>query len=86
MAVIDLQEMAVPLSGENPAGENLEYDPLYIELEVLANGEPGSEMGDETIEGREPDYRKLGKNCLELWKRTRDLRVAAYLLVSQTLT
>jgi type VI secretion system protein ImpA len=81
--VIDLEKMILPLEGD-PAGENLEYDPLYIEMESLAVGVPDSQMGDSTLEGRGPDWKKLSKNCIELWGRTRDLRVATYLVVAQT--
>lgn len=55
------------------AGENTEYDPLYVDLETFSSAED-----------KDPDYRKLEKNCLELWKKTRDLRVAAYLCVAET--
>lgn len=60
-------------SGNGPAGENAEYDPLYMELEAFSSAED-----------KDPDYRKLEKNCLELWGKTRDLRVAAYLCVAAT--
>jgi len=82
--MLDLKEMAVPLVGENPAGEDLEYDPLYMQLESLAQDVPDSQMGDSVLEGRSADWKGLRKNCLELWKRTRDLRVAAYLVVAET--
>jgi type VI secretion system protein ImpA len=82
--VIDLDKMTLPLEGDNPAGENLEYDPLYTEMDSLAAGAPDSQMGDSTLEGRGPDWKQLSKNCLELWGRTRDLRVASYLTVAQT--
>jgi predicted component of type VI protein secretion system len=81
--MIDAEELAVSLGG-NPAGENLEYDPLYVEMETLAVAIPATEMGESVIEGRGPDWKKLGKNCLELWKKTRDLRVASYLTVAET--
>ncbi|MDR3170093.1 MAG: type VI secretion system protein TssA [Treponema sp.] len=82
--MIDINEMAVPLSGDSPVGINAEYDPLYTEMESLAVGVPDSQMGDSTIEGRDPDWKKLNKHCLELWKKTRDLRVASYLVIAQT--
>jgi type VI secretion system protein ImpA len=82
--MIDIESMTVPLSGENPAGSNLEYDPMYVELDSLAVGTPDSTMGDSTVEGQAPDWKLLNKNCLELWKKTRDLRVASYLTVAQT--
>jgi type VI secretion system protein ImpA len=82
--VLELDKMVLPLEGADPAGENLEYDPLYTEMDTLAVGVPASQMGDSTLEGRGPDWKKLSKNCLELWGRTRDLRVASYLVVAQT--
>ncbi|MDR3302199.1 MAG: type VI secretion system protein TssA [Spirochaetaceae bacterium] len=81
---MQIEEMAAPLAGENPAGENLEYDTAYMELEALASGAPGTQIGEASTAAQEPDWRKLNENCLELWKKTRDLRVASYLLVSET--
>ncbi|MDR2096676.1 MAG: type VI secretion system protein TssA [Treponema sp.] len=82
--MIDIEGMSLPLEGEDPAGSNLEYDPLYVELDSLATGTPDSTMGDSIVEGQDPDWKLLNKNCLELWKKTRDLRVASYLAVAQT--
>jgi type VI secretion system protein ImpA len=82
--MISLEEMAVPLEGENPAGENLEYDPLYLEMDSLSVAVPDSQMGESKIEGRGPDWKKLRENCLTLWGRTRDLRVASYLALAET--
>jgi type VI secretion system protein ImpA len=82
--MISLEELAVPLEGENPAGENLEYDPLYIELDSLAVAVPDSEIGDSKIEGHGADWKQLRENCLTLWGRTRDLRVASYLVIAET--
>ena len=82
--MILLEEMAIPLEGENPAGENLEYDSLYMEMDSLAVALPDSQMGESKIEGRGPDWKKLRENCLSLWGRTRDLRVASYLAVTET--
>jgi type VI secretion system ImpA family protein len=84
--VIDAKELTVPLEGESPAGQNLEYDPLYLELDSLAVEVPDSFMGESKINGRGPDWKKLSKNCLELWAKTRDLRVAAYLVIAEAIT
>lgn len=78
----DLEKMKQAFSSEAPAGENLEYHPLYLELEELVSGVPASQMGDSVVEGKDPDYRKLQKNILSLWETTRDLRLAVYLAVS----
>jgi type VI secretion system protein ImpA len=43
-------------------------------------------MDDSKIEGHGPDWKTLGKNCLELWTKTRDIRVAVYLAIAQAAT
>ena len=74
--MIAAADLKVKMDGSYFAGENPEYDQLYLDLESLA-------IADEDA-GKEPDYRQLEKNCLALWKKTRDLRVAAYLCVAET--
>lgn len=81
MAYINLEDMMQPLA-DNKSGDNMEYNPLYLEMENLATGVPESVMGDAVVEGREPDWCKLCSNCQDLWKTTRDLRVAVYLTLS----
>lgn len=78
----DLNEMMADLPSEDPCGEDCGYDPLYLQLESLAAGEPERTMGDSVVEGKDPDWRAVRKNCQALWKKTRDLRVAAYFAVS----
>ncbi|MDR2501082.1 MAG: type VI secretion system protein TssA [Treponema sp.] len=82
--MLDYAALALPLEGGDPAGENLEYDALYLAMDSLATAVPDSLMGDAKIEGREADWKKLREHCLNLWGRTRDLRVAAYLVVAET--
>ncbi|MDR2394367.1 MAG: type VI secretion system protein TssA [Treponema sp.] len=84
--MINAEELSVVFEGEHPAGQNVEYDPLYLELEALAVEVPDSFMGESKSQGREPDWKKLRKNCLELWKKTRDLRVAVYLVIAEAIT
>ena len=73
----ELSSMLSPLEG-SVCGENCEYDDLYLSLDSLALGSPSNEMGDSIVEGKDPDYRTLYKNCLTLWGKTRDLRVASF--------
>jgi type VI secretion system ImpA family protein len=84
--MIDVEALTVVLEGEDPAGQNLEYDPRYLELDSLAAEVSDSLMGDSRIEGRGPDWKKLGESCRELWTQTRDLRVAVYLVIAEALT
>jgi type VI secretion system ImpA family protein len=77
--MINVVELAKPLAGEKPAGENMEYDQGYLELEPLAAGRNAEE-------GEGPDWKLLAKNCKTLWEKTRDLRVAVYLTIAETAT
>lgn len=75
----ELEKLKTRIADDNPSGENCEYDGLYLDLDSLALGVPQSEMGDSIVEGKDPDYHALYNNCLSLWNKTRDLRVASYL-------
>ena len=78
MPLPELSSLATEIASDNVSGENCEYDPLYVDLDSLAVEVPETEFGDSVNEGREPDFVKLTANCMSLWERTRDLRVAAY--------
>ncbi|MDR3115951.1 MAG: type VI secretion system ImpA family N-terminal domain-containing protein [Treponema sp.] len=84
--MIKAEELTLVLEGEHPAGQNLEYDPLYLEMDALAVEVPDSFIGESKAQGRDADWKKLSKNCLELWKKTRDLRVATYLVIAEAIT
>ncbi|MDR2630388.1 MAG: type VI secretion system protein TssA [Spirochaetaceae bacterium] len=75
--MIEIKNLANPLEGEKPAGENLEYEQSYLELETLATGTG-------TAEDEGPDWKHLAQNCIALWEKTRDLRVAVYLTIAET--
>lgn len=78
----ELTALTGDVPGGDPCGIDCGYDPLYLQLETLAIGEPERAMGDSVIEGKDPDWRAVRRNALELWAKTRDLRVAAYLAIS----
>ena len=82
MSEDEFKLMLVDVPGDDPCGADCGYDPLYLQLETLAAGEPERKMGDSVIEGKDPDWRAVRKNCQALWGKTRDLRVAAYLALS----
>ncbi len=71
---------------DNKSGVNCEYENLYIELDTLAVEVPEAEFGDSLREAKDPDFNKLGTNCLALWEKTRDLRVATYYTIAAACT
>ncbi len=85
---MELLDSAVLLTelADNKSGVNCEYENEYIELDTLAVEVPESEYGDSLKEARGPDFNKLGANCLSLWEKTRDLRVATFYTIAATCT
>ena len=76
---LDVDALTQELSAEQPCGENLEYDPGFIELNTLAEGKPERQMGETVIAAEEPEWKDVRKAALALFERTRDLRVAVQL-------
>lgn len=66
-------------SDDSPSGENLEYDPIFIEMELAA--QPGEErqIGDEITEAQDPDYGEVRKTALAVLEQSHDLRAAVFL-------
>ena len=81
--MLDLEKLLSVVPGDDPAGKQEEYSPLYLQLDELARGKPASAMGDSIIEGTDPDWYGLRSACLKLWETTRDLRVAMYLNIAE---
>ncbi|MBI5615177.1 MAG: type VI secretion system protein TssA [Gammaproteobacteria bacterium] len=77
---LDVESLLAPLSDETPSGENLEYDPEYIELEMAAERKPDQQFGDTIVPGEEPDWNDVANRAVSLLGRTRDLRVAIHLV------
>lgn len=76
---MDPQALLQPRSEDEPSGENLEYDPVFVEMELAAQSDEGSEMGDAVTEGHDPDYKEVEAKALEVLEQSHDLRAAVYL-------
>ncbi|MCK5272239.1 MAG: type VI secretion system protein TssA [Sedimentisphaerales bacterium] len=84
MSVIDIDSLLVEFSAESPCGEDLTYDPAYLELETMVRGTAAGggmiETGDDVAE--EPNWTLVQDRCIELLGRTKDLRVIIYLTLA----
>ncbi len=80
MASFDLDQLLIEIGPDAPCGDNLEYDPAFIELEQSAKFKPEQQFGNTTIPGEEPDWVSVRKQALALLARTKDLRVYGHLL------
>lgn len=76
----DIQSLLGPLSPESPAGTDIEYDPDFAELVKASQGTQEQEFGDTRIEGEPADWSKVYRLAVRLLGKSRDLRVAAYLV------
>ena len=79
MSVIDVESLLREVSASSPCGDDLEYDPAYLEMTRAAAGKPAQEMGGKVIPGEEPDWGAVRDQCVALLARSKDLRVAVTL-------
>ena len=71
------------LSDDAPAGENLEFDPEFGELDRAAQDKPETQYGDTITPGEPPDWKEMQKHAVSLLTRTRDLRVLTHLAIAR---
>lgn len=76
---MDLSAFLNSHGDDEPSGENLEYDPAFISLELAA--QPGEErqIGDSVIAAEEPDHEEVITHATEVLQRSHDLRAAVFL-------
>jgi type VI secretion system protein ImpA len=80
MAFIDVDAVLVPVGGSEPSGPDLEYDPDFRAMESAALGKPQQQMGSTIVAGEDPDWKTVQRQSTALLAKSRDLRVAIYLL------
>ena len=80
MSLIALEQLLTPLSPTR-AGENIEYDPEFLELEQLASPKAERAVGDSIKAAEEPDWNEVIVRAKAMFSRSKDLRVAVHLTV-----
>jgi type VI secretion system protein ImpA len=79
---ISVEALCKPISEELPSGENLEYDPEYLEMENLFQEKGESSIEVEGQEDSGPDWKGVQRLANSLAKRTRDLHVQVYATIA----
>jgi type VI secretion system protein ImpA len=79
MERMDLASHPVPFGDDAPSGANLEYDPLFVALELAAQPKEERQVGDQVIEAEEPDWKDVARKAQAVLERSHDLRAAALL-------
>jgi type VI secretion system protein ImpA len=67
------------LSQDSPCGDDLEYDPVFAEMERAAQGKPEQQFGETIVPPEEPNWKEVKAKAQDLLGRTKDLRVAVHL-------
>jgi type VI secretion system protein ImpA len=73
--MISAEDLLKPISPEKPCGDDLSYDPSFQELETIMRGKPETQFSP----AEDPNWKQLKERCLELWARSKDLRLATTL-------
>jgi type VI secretion system protein ImpA len=81
MPDLDIESLLAPLAGDSTCGANLEYDPAFQALEEAAAGKPERQY-DKVYPAEPPDWPAVRELALALATRTRDLRIAVWLVRS----
>lgn len=78
--LFDPETLLAPLDDSAPCGPDLEYDPVFQALEQAGAGTPERQYGDKVFPAEPPDWQAVREHALALAERTRDLRVAVWLV------
>ena len=79
MPDLDIDSLLAPLSGDAPCGADLEYDPAFQQMQEAAAGKPERQY-EKLYPAEPPDWPAVRELALALAARTRDLRVAVWLI------
>ena len=81
--VINIESLLVPISDENPAGENLQYSGLHDEIREARRADDDLEQGDWKRDLKTADWRQVFNLSTEaLTGKTKDLQICAWLAES----
>jgi type VI secretion system protein ImpA len=72
---IDIDNYLTAIDPDHACGDDLQYDPAFIELEQAIKGKPGQQMGDTIVEAEPPNWRDIKTRSEDLLSRSIDLRV-----------
>jgi type VI secretion system protein ImpA len=81
--MLDIESLASPIAEDAPSGADLEYDPVFMQLEQAGAGKPEQQYGDHIVPAEGPDWRTVQEHAKDLAARTRDLRIAVWLARSE---
>ncbi len=72
------ENLLIPVSPEDPCGEDISYLPEYLELDSLIRGKSETQFS----EAVKPDWKAIEDRCVDLLTRSKNLQVATLLCLS----
>ncbi len=75
---LELDTLLRSFGDDAPSGEDLVYDPDFIDLELAAMPKEEQQIGDSVIAAEEPDYKAVMAAAVTVMERAKDLRAAAF--------
>jgi len=85
--MIDIDSLLAPIPGENSAGENLRYTPVYDSIQEARRADDQMDQGEWQHEVKISDWNIVLSQSVEaLTKKTKDLQIAVWLLEALTVT
>ena len=76
---IDVEALLLEFDGDSACGDDLEYDPDFIELETISKPKEDQQVGNSVLAGEEVDFSKVAELALGILGRTKDVRAAVFL-------
>jgi type VI secretion system protein ImpA len=65
--------------GDSPSGENLQYDPDFVLLDIAATPGQERQKGDTIIPAADPDFADVQAKALMILERSHDLRAGTFI-------
>ncbi|QPK63343.1 type VI secretion system protein TssA [Methylomonas sp. LL1] len=74
----DLIALLDEISSDNPCGEYLEYDPVYLELGKNIQGKPEDPITGE--KAQPPNWREIQRDALAILRQSKDIQIVIFLI------
>ncbi|MFK7837112.1 MAG: type VI secretion system protein TssA [Sulfitobacter sp.] len=75
---MDVAKLLEPHGDDSPSGENMEYEPAFVEMELAAQPGEESQVGDQIIEAEDPDFAEVAKLAESILAESHDIRAAVF--------
>jgi len=76
---MDLETLLAPRESNPPSGDNLEYEDVFVAMEIASRPGEERQAGDEILEAADPDFADVASKAMAVMERSHDLRAGVNL-------